>query len=168
MGQARLYWQLPPARWMLKAGSGQREGKRRPRSRDGASKSSIRWKHHLWWGLASLHPEEPLLGPLGDQRISTWGPGSPTLPQGCPGRETAAADTPARCPRKPDTQDTADLSPCQLAARGLLGDHAPADNFPAPPCLLRAGAERLALPAMHVPLGCAGWSHRQWEGRGSG
>lgn len=77
MGQARLCLPLRPARWMLKAGSGHREGNRRPRSGDGASRSSVRWKHHPWWGLAGLHPEEPLRGPFGEQRIST---GSPMLP----------------------------------------------------------------------------------------
>lgn len=147
MGQARLCWQPPPAR----AGSGHREGKGRPRSTDGASRSGVRWKHHPWWGTDGLHPEKPLRRPLGDQGISTGSAGSPALPRGCPGREVAAVPgaaaqaLPPGHPRGSDTQDTADLFRCCLAAWMLLGD-----NLPAPARLLCDAAE-LVLPETHHP-----------------
>lgn len=107
--------QALPAGWMLKASSGHREGKMRPRSRDGASMSSVWWKHHPQWALAGLHAGEPLCRPLGDQHISTGSCGVPC--------SVAQQMLLPHRPHKPDTQDTVDLSPCWMAAQGLIGDH---------------------------------------------
>lgn len=95
--------QALPAGRMLKASSGHREGKMCPRSRDGASMSSVWWKHHPWWVQAGLHAGEPLHKPLGDQHISTgsWG-----VPCSAAQQMLLLGD-----PHKPDPQDTVDGSP---------------------------------------------------------